>query len=321
VTVTRPQTRTFFQYSVYSPELQLLSKGDAIPSPELLEKDFTGTDIIWLGNLPVAQTFTDPAATRFTFSDHLGTPLLQTDLSGAVVWRVEYDPYGSLYAYRAGGSDADPQPLRLPGQEAEGNDQENSLPAYNIFRWYRAGWGRYSQADPIGLRGGIDLYVYSDDAPVGSDDPLGLASNRRTPPTPPPTDCPTICNRAYADSNLNFGGGGVVCLNGIKCPCSFDVPLDRGRQFARRGECPVLDEEVISHEIKHVPESFCPNRNLCRGKFPPPTAGNNLECQHRRESTLNLMRAINVDYVTPVCRQKIQAVIGDIQGWIVRNCR
>jgi RHS repeat-associated protein len=174
VTVTRPQTRTFFQYSVYSPELQLLSKGDAIPSPELLEKDFTGTDIIWLGNLPVAQTFTDAAATRFTFSDHLGTPLLQTNLSGTVVWRVEYDPYGSIYAYRTG-SDADFQPLRLPGQEAEGNDQENSVPAYNIFRWYRAGWGRYTQADPR------DLFLLSEHAfayvggnPMRRRDPLGL---------------------------------------------------------------------------------------------------------------------------------------------------
>jgi hypothetical protein len=79
VTVTRPQTRTFFQYSVYSSELQLLSKGDAIPSPELLEKDFTGTDIIWLGNLPVAQTFTDPAATRFTFSAPPHPPLARAE--------------------------------------------------------------------------------------------------------------------------------------------------------------------------------------------------------------------------------------------------
>lgn len=21
---------------------------------------------------------------------------------------------------------------------------------YNVFRWYRAGWGRYTQADPLG---------------------------------------------------------------------------------------------------------------------------------------------------------------------------
>src|SRR5207249_3059768 len=25
--------------------------------------------------------------------------------------------------------------------------------AYNIFRWYRGGWGRYTQSDPIGVGG------------------------------------------------------------------------------------------------------------------------------------------------------------------------
>ncbi len=30
----------------------------------------------------------------------------------------------------------------------------------NIFRWYRSGWGRYTQADPIGLQDGTNLYAY-----------------------------------------------------------------------------------------------------------------------------------------------------------------
>jgi hypothetical protein len=35
------------------------------------------------------------------------------------------------------------QPLRLPGQEGrEGSEY------YNIHRWYRSGWGRYTQSDP-----------------------------------------------------------------------------------------------------------------------------------------------------------------------------
>ena len=42
------------------------------------------------------------------------------------------------------------QPLRLPGQEAEQlNLGPNGMTerSYNIFRWYRGGWGRYSQGD------------------------------------------------------------------------------------------------------------------------------------------------------------------------------
>lgn len=45
---------------------------------------------------------------------------------------------------------------------------------YNIFRWYRSGWGRYTQADPIGLRGGSNLYRYALANPIRYTDPLGL---------------------------------------------------------------------------------------------------------------------------------------------------
>jgi uncharacterized protein RhaS with RHS repeats len=45
---------------------------------------------------------------------------------------------------------------------------------YNIFRWYRSGWGRYTQVDPMGLYGGLNLYGYVSDNPLTSVDPLGL---------------------------------------------------------------------------------------------------------------------------------------------------
>jgi hypothetical protein len=43
-----------------------------------------------------------------------------------------------------------------------------------VFRFYRAGWGRYTQADPLGLIGSDDLYAYVGDDPVDGIDPLGL---------------------------------------------------------------------------------------------------------------------------------------------------
>lgn len=50
---------------------------------------------------------------------------------------------------------------------------------YNIFRWYRPGWGRYTQSDPIGLDGGTNLFSYADANPLSRIDPLGLAVNLR----------------------------------------------------------------------------------------------------------------------------------------------
>lgn len=44
---------------------------------------------------------------------------------------------------------------------------------YNVFRWYRAGWGRYTSADPIGLRAGTNLFAYVAGNPTQYVDPFG----------------------------------------------------------------------------------------------------------------------------------------------------
>lgn len=62
-------------------------------------------------------------------------------------------------------------PLAFPGQEDQGEET-----AYNIFRWYRSGWGRYTQSDPIGLNGGVNVFAYAEGGPTGFIDPFGLFS-------------------------------------------------------------------------------------------------------------------------------------------------
>lgn len=60
------------------------------------------------------------------------------------------------------------QTLRFQGQYF---DQETGL-HYNIFRHYDPETGRFTQQDPIGLAGGINLYQYAPN-PLLWIDPLG----------------------------------------------------------------------------------------------------------------------------------------------------
>jgi RHS repeat-associated protein len=132
-------------------------------------------EYVWFNGHPVAQVDAG-GATHWTFTDHLGTPILLTNSDGSTYWRAEYEPFGAVYALRS--ADVH-QPLRLPGQEAEQLDLgANGVTEreYNINRWYRGAWGRYTQADPIGLEGGDNVFIYADDSPVMQIDPYGLDS-------------------------------------------------------------------------------------------------------------------------------------------------
>jgi RHS repeat-associated protein len=180
-TTTVGSARTF---TFYLPELRLLAEtaSSTAATPPI------AYEYLWFGEEPLAQVDTTTNAIRWYFNDHLAQPLLLTTTSASVLWRAEYEPYGAVFAFRAGASER--QPLRLPGQEKE----QNSDVAYNIFRWYRAGWGRYTQADPIVRMAALAPYEYAGDAPTVATDPLGLLT---TIPGPPPPNMGTV----YCDGN------------------------------------------------------------------------------------------------------------------------
>ncbi|HEV7922068.1 MAG TPA: RHS repeat-associated core domain-containing protein [Thermoanaerobaculia bacterium] len=188
-----PYTTTsgkYERYSLYSPELNLLAETDLSLSPTL------AYEYLWFAGQPVAQFDLATTTTHWTFTDHLGTPIIQTDSTAAVDWRAEYEPFGRVHAYRTGSTRH--QPLRLPGQEYDERTPERD---YNMFRWYRDGWGRYTQDDPLenlGLASAVflprgisgsdmsallvtsaaNLYSYSGANPLFAIDPSGLRSIR-----------------------------------------------------------------------------------------------------------------------------------------------
>lgn len=101
-------------------------------------------------------------------NDHLGTPQRVTDDQGQVAWSAELLAYGGIAQETHSGTD---NPLRFPGQY---HDRETGL-YYNRFRYYSPLLGRYVQPDPLGLKGGLNVYQYTLN-PLQHTDPLGLCN-------------------------------------------------------------------------------------------------------------------------------------------------
>jgi RHS repeat-associated protein len=137
------------------------------------EYDGTGIEIKTYGYAPDSAWSTNPLFQKIGSdyywyqNDHLSTPQKITDSSGAVVWSATYDAFGNA-TVNAGSTITNN--LRFPGQYY---DAETGL-HYNWNRYYDPNIGRYITADPIGLEGGINLFVYAEASPLNWVDPQGL---------------------------------------------------------------------------------------------------------------------------------------------------
>jgi RHS repeat-associated protein len=127
---------------------------------------------VWADAAPIAQT--DGTTLTYLHTDHLETPRWGTDTAGALVWRWKSDGFGEALPEEDVDGDAVAVTvnLRFPGQYY---DAESGL-HQNWMRDYQSGYGRYAQADPIGLPiSGRDtnLYSYAMNNPVNFIDPNG----------------------------------------------------------------------------------------------------------------------------------------------------
>jgi RHS repeat-associated protein len=105
-------------------------------------------------------------ATFYYLNDHLTSPKMLTDASGALAWQGDREPFGTTTATLENTINN----FRFPGQYY---DEETGL-HYNWHRYYDPQTGRYLRTDPLGLGGGINLYLYAGGNPVNFVDPMGL---------------------------------------------------------------------------------------------------------------------------------------------------
>ena len=132
---------------------------------------------IWLDDLPVGLLVGAGANQKLYYieADALGTLRVVIDPDRDVaVWRWELS--GEAFGASAPNEDADNDgapfvlDMRFPGQRYDSASGMN----YNYFRDYDPSTGRYSQSDPIGLKGGVSTYGYVGGNPLNSVDAFGL---------------------------------------------------------------------------------------------------------------------------------------------------
>jgi len=131
-------------------------------------------DYIWVNGTPEAQIESQGTSEHIIYlhSDHLYTPRRATDHNSKVVWSWDSDAFGT----KAPTEDPDGNGLltivnlRFPGQYYE---DETSL-NYNWNRYYDPQTSRYTTADPVGLKAGLNTFEYAYSNPIYYFDPDGL---------------------------------------------------------------------------------------------------------------------------------------------------
>lgn len=133
---------------------------------------------------------------------------------------------------------------------------------YNMFRWYRSGWGRYTQSDPIGLRDSTNLFAYVGGNPLGWSDPLGMVRGKKNAP---------IYTTSYQD-DVYFKCGGTPDAAGAagctdprgtstrcKCPCApgggnrLEISMTLNLHVWVRYDDPrATVSQALAEEDKHV---------------------------------------------------------------------
>jgi RHS repeat-associated protein len=100
-------------------------------------------------------------------NDVLGSTVALTDGNGAVQTRYDYEPFGAT------GTEG---PNSTNSAQYTGRENDLTSLYYYRARYYAPALHRFISEDPIGFRGGTNLYAYVNNGPLNASDPFGLVA-------------------------------------------------------------------------------------------------------------------------------------------------
>ena len=219
----------------------------------MTETDETGCKVktdVYLGKEVLALQSTD-GNFYWSHTDHLSSGRMLTTMSGTVVYRASFHPFGQVAygEWSAAGN------TNLNTRKFTGYERDATGPDYARARSYTSRWGRFIQADPLGSgylgqtpnplgaanQGRpqtLNRYSYVSNDPINNTDPSGLL--RRAP-----DDGCVYCG---GDDVVGSGGGGMRASRiSIKKALQITAPSARPGavtgiklQFCGLGICPYL---------------------------------------------------------------------------------
>ena len=135
--------------------------------PDAQANGLWSTNPVWQADVKNGKLKDEQTQWHYLHTDHLGTPYMATNRQGEKTWRAHANSFGEAIIDKNSTTTVN---LRFPGQYYDEETQTH----YNFQRDYSPYTGRYLQADPIGLRAGINFYAYVDANPLKFADWLGL---------------------------------------------------------------------------------------------------------------------------------------------------
>ncbi|WP_433914252.1 RHS repeat-associated core domain-containing protein [Escherichia coli] len=184
-------------------------------------------------------TTPDGRASAFYYNHH--SQLTSATGPDGLEIRREYDEWGNQL------NEENPhqlqQLIRLPGQQY---DEESGL-YYNRHRYYDPLRGRYITQDPIGLKGGWNLYTYPL-SPVNSMVPLGLYEFKSKNIDDIGIFALAMCNGESINENKEYGG--LICKKqGEYFPMNPISSNDNDSVDLRNIKCPEGSERVGDYQV------------------------------------------------------------------------
>ena len=193
VCVASPTLGTFV-YFYDALGMRIATTHDGVRTDELVDPagegqlvgQFRGESVVdrYVYGLDLAAQVDPSAAANAYGFDAVGSTSVLTSASGAVLNRYAYLPYGEVASATVGASN----PFTFVGGYGVMSGGDGL--AWMRSRQYDPATGRFTQSDPVGIAGGLNLYAYAENRPTRFIDPAGTKPVMPMTGTPPPTDPP-----------------------------------------------------------------------------------------------------------------------------------